>query len=67
MPVALIAPAEVVEMERGSHGVRARLADGRTIRAPLVVGAEGRNSPLREAAGIRCLSWQYDQTAIVGV
>ena len=63
--VALIAPAEVVEMERGSHGVRARLADGRTIRAPLVVGAEGRISPLREAAGIRCLSWQYDQTAIV--
>lgn len=61
----LIAPADVLQVERGPHGVRAQLADGRTIRAALAVGAEGRHSPLREAAGIRCLSWQYDQTAIV--
>lgn len=63
--IELIIPAEVVEVERGPYNVRASLADGRTIRATLVIGAEGRNSPLRKAAGIRCLSWQYDQTAIV--
>mgnify|MGYP001289234760 CR=1 FL=1 len=63
--VELIAPGDVAEVVRGRHDIRARLVDGRVIRAPLVVGAEGRNSPLREAAGIRCLSWQYDQTAIV--
>ncbi len=63
--VELIIPAEVAHVERGPHGVRAQLVDGRTIGAALAVGAEGRNSPLREAAGIRCLSWQYYQTAIV--
>jgi 2-octaprenyl-6-methoxyphenol hydroxylase len=63
--VNLIAPGDVRILERNQGGVRAELADGRVIRAALAVGAEGRNSPLREAAGIRCLSWQYDQTAIV--
>ena len=63
--VNLIAPGDVRSMERNLGGVRAELSDGRAIRAALAVGAEGRNSPLREAAGIRCLSWQYDQTAIV--
>ncbi len=61
----LIAPVEVTGVERERNHIRAELADGRSIVAPLVVGAEGRRSPLREAAGIRSLSWQYDQTAIV--
>ena len=55
-------PAEVV---RGEHGVIVRLEDGRTVAAPLLVGAEGRNSPMREAAGIRCARWKYDHSAIV--
>ncbi|MDP6345184.1 MAG: UbiH/UbiF/VisC/COQ6 family ubiquinone biosynthesis hydroxylase [Alphaproteobacteria bacterium] len=63
--VTLLAPAEATEVRRQRTGVVARLADGCEIRAPLVVGAEGRQSPLRRQAGIRCLSWQYGQTAIV--
>lgn len=63
--VELIAPGELTNLERSPAGVRGELADGRTISAALAVGAEGRHSPLREGAGIRCLSWQYDQTAIV--
>lgn len=55
-------PAEVV---RGEHGVIVRLEDGRTVAAPLLVAAEGRNSPMREAAGIRCARWKYDHSAIV--
>ena len=55
-------PAEVV---RGEHGVSVRLADGRVVGAPLLVAAEGRNSPMREAAGIRCARWNYDHSAIV--
>ena len=35
------------------------------LRAPLLVAAEGRNSPTREAAGIRVARWQYDHAAIV--
>ncbi|MDP7546184.1 MAG: UbiH/UbiF/VisC/COQ6 family ubiquinone biosynthesis hydroxylase [Alphaproteobacteria bacterium] len=61
----LIAPGELTSLDRDQAGVRGELADGRRLTAALVIGAEGRHSPLREAAGIRCLSWQYDQTAIV--
>ncbi|HEX6218239.1 MAG TPA: FAD-dependent monooxygenase [Sphingomicrobium sp.] len=55
-------PAEVV---RSEHGVSVRLEDGRVVGAPLVVAAEGRNSPMREAAGIRIARWKYDHSAIV--
>jgi 2-octaprenyl-6-methoxyphenol hydroxylase len=55
-------PAEVV---RGDHGVTVRLEDGRLVGAPLLIAAEGRNSPMREAAGIRCARWKYDHSAIV--
>ena len=55
-------PAEVV---RGEHGVIVRLEDGRVVAAPLLIAAEGRNSPMREAAGIRCARWKYDHSAIV--
>ena len=41
------------------------LGDGRKLRAPLLVAADGRNSPTREAAGIRMARWRYDHTAIV--
>ena len=46
-------------------GVRIRLADGREIEASLVVAADGRRSPLREAAGIKVIGWSYAQTGIV--
>jgi hypothetical protein len=41
------------------------LADGTTLRAPLIVAADGRNSPAREAAGIRLVGWPYDQMGLV--
>ena len=44
---------------------RVQLADGREIAASLLVAAEGRNSPLREAAGIKVVGWSYPQTGIV--
>ena len=37
---------------RDAAGVRVALDDGRAVAAPLLVGAEGRNSPTREAANI---------------
>src|SRR4030095_2792841 len=52
-------------VERGDFGVTVRLEDGRKIGAPLLVAAEGRNSPMREAAGIRVARWKYDHAAIV--
>ena len=42
-----------------------RLADGGTVRAELIAAADGKNSPLREAAGIRSVKWSYPQIGIV--
>lgn len=41
------------------------LTEGKSIKASLVIGADGRNSIVREAAGIRSTAWAYDQTGIV--
>lgn len=45
----------------------ATLSDGETVRAKLVVAADGRNSSLREFAGIKHRRWAYDQSALVFV
>lgn len=57
--------ARPAHVERGEHGVTVKLEDGRVIGAPLLIAAEGRNSPMREAAGIRVARWKYDHNAIV--
>ena len=42
-----------------------KLADGRTVDAMLAIAADGRQSALRELAGIDVVRWSYPQTAIV--
>jgi len=59
------APNEVQTLERGKDGVRATLKDGVEIHADLVVACEGRNSPTRDAAGIKLTKWDYKQAGIV--
>ena len=63
--IALHWRSRAAAVDRGEHGVTVRLDDGRVLAAPLLVAAEGRNSPAREAAGIRVARWQYDHMAIV--
>ncbi|WP_370307583.1 FAD-dependent monooxygenase [Sphingobium abikonense] len=58
-------PDRATAVDRGSDGVTLTLQNGATIGAPLLVAAEGRNSPTREAAGIRTTRWQYSHTAMV--
>ncbi len=41
------------------------LADGTSLKTPLIVAADGRNSPAREAAGIKLIGWPYDQMGLV--
>ncbi len=60
-----LAPARAIRVERGRNGATISLADGRTVRARLVVGADGRGSLARESAGIRVRRWAYDQSAII--
>ncbi|HVF83060.1 MAG TPA: FAD-dependent monooxygenase [Sphingomicrobium sp.] len=57
--------SSAASIDRGDHGVVATLGEGEQIRAPLLIVAEGRNSPTREAAGIRMAHWRYDHAAIV--
>ncbi|HUB94443.1 MAG TPA: FAD-dependent monooxygenase, partial [Stellaceae bacterium] len=63
--VTHFAPVAVASVARETDGVCAVLADGREVRAPLVAACDGQNSPLRQAAGIRSITWSYPQTGIV--
>lgn len=63
----LLWKSRVADVDRGEHQVVVSLDDGRKLCAPLLVGAEGRNSPSREAAGIRMARWRYNHSAIVSV
>ena len=59
--------SRIANVDRGDHGVVVALEDGRKLCAPLLVAADGRNSPMRDAAGIRVARWRYDHQAIVSV
>ncbi|MBU1326381.1 MAG: UbiH/UbiF/VisC/COQ6 family ubiquinone biosynthesis hydroxylase [Alphaproteobacteria bacterium] len=61
----LLAPASVTDVTVGPGAAEIRLADGRALTAALVVGAEGRGSPVRKAAGIDALGWRYGQSGVV--
>jgi 2-octaprenyl-6-methoxyphenol hydroxylase len=60
----VFAPAEV-QVERSESGAVARIAGGPSVVCRLVIAAEGRNSPLREAADIPVTRFDYSQTGIV--
>lgn len=63
--VSVLAPAEIARFDDSGPAMTVTLADGTTLSAPLLVGAEGRRSAAREEAGIKTVAWRYDQTAIV--
>ncbi|HEY0043161.1 MAG TPA: UbiH/UbiF/VisC/COQ6 family ubiquinone biosynthesis hydroxylase [Allosphingosinicella sp.] len=63
--VTLLMPARAAEVVRDSTSVRVALDDGRAVTGALLIGAEGRNSPTREAANIPLARWSYDHAAIV--
>ncbi len=62
--LSVFAPAEA-SVERTSESAMVRVAGGPEIRCQLVVAAEGRNSPLRQAARIPVTQVPYSQTGIV--
>jgi 2-octaprenyl-6-methoxyphenol hydroxylase len=63
--IEVLAPARVAEAAFEPGAARVTLADGRVLSAPLAVGAEGRGSVVREAAGIGTVGWDYRQTGVV--
>ncbi len=63
--IRLFAPAGIVGIDRGPDRAIVTLADGTKLAAPVILAADGRQSALRQEAGIRTARWRYDGTAIV--
>ncbi len=63
--IRLIAPAAVIDNREDGSFAEVDLDTGETLKAPLVVSAEGRKSRLRDKAGIGHVNWDYDQSAVV--
>jgi len=61
----LLSPRTVARMEATTVAATIELEDGERFRTRLVVAADGRNSPLRQAAGIGVVEWPYRQISIV--
>lgn len=63
--IKMIQPMSVSAIDRDPAGATVTLADGQKLRAPLLVGTDGRRSFVRGAVGIRTIGWDYPVTAIV--
>ena len=63
--INLIVPAEVIDSQEIGGLAEVTLNTGQTLRASLIVSAEGRRSSLRDKAGIGHINWDYDQSAVV--
>ncbi len=55
----------VVDQAPDATGVTVTLASGKTLRAKLLVGCDGRQSGTAQRAGITRTGWDYGQTALV--
>lgn len=51
--------------EMAGDGITLKLASGETLKARLVIAADGRSSSTRAAAGISVSAWDYPQSALV--
>ncbi|HEY8592306.1 MAG TPA: UbiH/UbiF/VisC/COQ6 family ubiquinone biosynthesis hydroxylase [Sphingomicrobium sp.] len=65
--VAIFWKSRVASADRTAAGVKVVLDDGRVLQAPLLIGADGRNSATRDAGGINMARWKYNHQAIVSV
>jgi 2-octaprenyl-6-methoxyphenol hydroxylase len=60
-------PEQAVGFEAGGASAVVSLEDGTGVRAGLVVAADGRNSMLRQSAGIDVRTWSYPQSAVTAI
>jgi 2-octaprenylphenol hydroxylase len=63
--IGLLANARLEQMRRSGDDWLLTLADGRTLRAPVVVAADGANSAVRRLTGTETREWDYMHHAIV--
>lgn len=62
-----LAPATVARISEEDGHITAFLEDGRCVQGKILIGADGRNSFVRAAAGIDTRGWSYNQRALVCV
>ena len=63
--LGLLGNARLEQMRRSGDEWLLTLADGRTLRAPLVIAADGANSAVRRLTGCATREWDYQHHAIV--
>lgn len=63
--VEICSPAEITDLQWHASYVSVRLADGRLFETPLIVGADGGRSWIRQQAGIGVWQRDYGQKGIV--
>ncbi|WP_019408402.1 2-octaprenyl-3-methyl-6-methoxy-1,4-benzoquinol hydroxylase [Pseudomonas psychrophila] len=63
--IEMLASARLEQMRRAGDDWLLTLADGRTLRAPLVIAADGANSAVRRLTGCETREWDYQHHAIV--
>lgn len=63
--ITLISGTSVTDQVVDTSGVTATFSDGRTHRAKLLVGCDGRQTGVGKRAGIKRTGWGYGQTALV--
>ena len=63
--LGLLANARLEQMRRSGDDWLLTLADGRSLRAPLVIAADGANSAVRRLTGVATREWDYLHHAIV--
>lgn len=63
--VTLLCPAELTHMQPQGQGWQLHFAEGNSLNVPLVIGADGAHSKIRQWAGIGIHAWQYRQACML--
>ena len=58
--------AQITDQNINDYGVDITLDDGKNLRSSLLIGADGRNSKVRQSSKIALSQWNYDHIALVG-
>ena len=62
---SILCPAKVADLQLSHDHAQVVLDDGQTLEADVVIAADGRDSALRQMAGIQTTGWEYKQDGLV--
>lgn len=63
--VTLLCPAQITQMQNKEGRWTLGFADGDSLNVPMVIGADGANSKVRQWAGIGIHAWEYRQSCML--